>query len=372
MTTQASLKPLRKTIGSTFILATFTAWSSLAGSTGVLADVPESLIAAAKKEGKVVVDGPPINTVRAMMTKGFEAKYGVKVSYISSGTSKSGSRVRAERAGGKFLLDVFVSGADTPLLTFKKGGWLDRIEPALVDPDVTNGKNWSGGHLWYMDPDKTVLRMLRYVTPQLVVNTNFVKADEIKSWTDLLKPQYKGKITAKDPTISGSGASLTAYFYFNYGPDFVRKLYKGQDPALTRSGRQIVQWVAQGKYPIAVGPSVSEFRKFQKRGFPVVVVAPSDGPAMVSGGWGTLSLMNKAPNPNAAKLFVNWLASREAQDAYARAVTSLSLRTDVPSDWAPDYIVPKKGAKYMDTYAYSFITKERAEGFERARKLLGQ
>lgn len=347
------------------------AWAALAWGSAAQAEVPASLIEAAKKEGKVVVDGPPINTVRQMITEGFEKKYGIPVSYISSGTSKSGSRVRAERAGGKYLLDVFISGADTPILTFMKSGWLQRIEPALVDPEVTNGDNWVDGHLWYMDPDRTILRMLRYVTPQLVVNTNHVKADEIKNWTDLLKPKYKGRITAKDPTISGAGASLTAYFYFHLGEKFVRALYKQQDPFLSRSGRQIVQFVAQGKYPIAVGPSVTEFRKFQSRGFPLAVVSPTDGPGMISGGWGALCLMDKAPNPNAAKLFVNWMASKEAQAAYSKAVVSLSLRTDVPHEWAPDYIIPEKDRKYIDTYAYEFVTEQRAEGFEKARKLLG-
>ena len=371
MTSSTFSHPRRSAIRILAGLAGATAWSVVALGTAALADSPASLIKAAKKEGRVVVDGPPNNAVRQVLTKAFEKRYGIQVAYISSGTSKSGSRVRAERAGGKYLLDVFISGADTPLLTFKKSGWLVPIESALVDPEVTNGANWTDGHLWYMDPDKTVLRLLRSVNPELVVNTKVVKADEIQKWTDLLKPKYKGKLAAKDPSVSGAGASLTAYFYFNFGPDFVRKLYQGQSPALTRSSRQIAQWAAQGKYPIAVGANITEFRKFKKRGFPVTVVFPTDGPSIVSGGFGALCLMNKAPHPNAAKLFVNWLASKEGQTLFSKALVFLSLRTDVSNAWAPDYIIPKKGVKYMDTYDYDFITKHRAEGFKRARKLLG-
>ncbi len=352
-------------------LAGVAAWSSLVLVPAAQAESPASLIAAAKKEGKVVVDGPPNNSVRKALSTAFEKRYGIKVSYISSGRSKSGSRVRAERAGGKYLLDVFISGADTPLLTFKKSGWLLPISAHLVDPEVTDGSKWTDGHVWYMDPDKTVLRMLRSVNPELVVNTKMVKADEIKNWTDLLKPKYKGLIAAKDPSVAGAGASLTAYFYSNFGPEFVRKLYKEQAPALTRNSRQIAQWVAQGKYPIAVGANITEFRKFQDKGFPVSVVFPTDAPSIVSGGYGGLCLMNKAPNPNAAKLFVNWLAGKEGQTLYSEALSFLSLRTDVPHEWAPEYIVPKKGVKYMDTYEYEFIIKNRAEGFEKVRELLG-
>jgi ABC-type Fe3+ transport system substrate-binding protein len=340
-------------------------------ATAVQAEPPKELIDAAKKEGKVVVDGPPVNSVRQAFTKAFESKYGIKLSYISSGTSKSGARIRAERASGKYLLDVFISGADTPLQVFAKSGWAAPISSALVDPEVTDGSRWADGHLWYLDPDKTLLRMLRSVNPELVVNTKVVRGDEIQAWTDLLKDKYKGMIAAKDPSIGGTGSSLTAYFYLHYGPDFVSGLYKGQAPALTRDPRQIVQWVAQGTYPIAVGANQTEFQEFKSRGFPIEIVFPKDSPDIVSGGFGVLCMMNNAPNPNAAKLFVNWLASKEGQTVFSEAISFISLRTDVPHNWAPDYIVPKPGVTYIDTYDYDFIMKERSDASAKVNKLLG-
>lgn len=364
-------RPRRNVIRVAAGLAAAAAWSSLAWAPAVQADPPASLIAAAKKEGKVVVDGPPNNAVRKALTEGFEKRYGIKVSYISSGRSKSGTRVRAERSAGKYLLDIFISGADTPIQVFKKSGWLTPIHTALVDPDVTNGKNWTDGHVWYMDPEKTILRMLRSVNPELVINTKGVKPSEIRNWTDLLKPEFKGKLAAKDPAVSGAGASLTAYFYHNFGEDFVRKLYKVQKPTLTRSSRQIAKWVAQGKYPIAVGANITETRKFKEKGFPLEVVFPKDAPKIVSGGYGALCLLNNPPNPNAAKLFVNWLASKEGQTLYSKALVFLSLRTDVPRDWAPDFILPKEGEKYVDTYEYQWVIEKRAAGAKKVRTLLG-
>src|SRR5580698_108466 len=101
-----------------------------------------ALIAAAKAEGSVVVDGPPNDAVRVALTTGFQDKYGISVSYISSGSGPSAARVRAERAAGKYLLDVFVSGSDTPIMTFLPNGWLDKIEPVLVAPDVLDRRKW--------------------------------------------------------------------------------------------------------------------------------------------------------------------------------------------------------------------------------------
>jgi iron(III) transport system substrate-binding protein len=330
-----------------------------------------ALIKAAQAEGQVVVDGPPIDAVRSAVTEAFTNKYSIAVHYISSGSSKSGARVRAERAAGRYLLDVFVSGADTPLLTFKPGGWLDPIKPVLVDPDVTDPTKWSEGHLWYGDPDGHILRLLRYTTPNLAINTSIVKPGEISSWKDLLDPKWKGKIAAKDPSVSGSGASLISYFYLFFGPDFVTKLYQDQKPFISREARQPIQWLAQGTYPIVVGPDSNELKRFMELNYPIVPIFPKDGPGMLSGGWGMVGLMNKAPNPNAAQLFVNWLASREGLEVFAKTTASPALRRDVPHDWAPAYTVPEEGKEYVDTYEYKFVIEQRDAAFEKAKKLLG-
>src|SRR5580693_608028 len=142
-------------------------------------DAMKALADAAKAEGSVTVDGPPIDEVRIAITQGFQSAYGIPVTYISSGSSASGARVRAERAAGKYLLDVFVSGGDTPGLTFLPAGWLDKVEPVLVAPDVVDKRKWKDGHLWYMDDGHYILRTLQFVTPELVVNTKLVKRGEI-------------------------------------------------------------------------------------------------------------------------------------------------------------------------------------------------
>jgi iron(III) transport system substrate-binding protein len=329
------------------------------------------LVEAAKREGNVVVDGPPIDTVRTALTAAFKEKYGITVSYISSGSSKSGARVRAERAGEKYLLDVFISGADTPLLTFKASNWLERIEPILIDPDVADPSKWTDNHIWYEDPEHTILRLFRYATPNLAINTKVVGPNEITKWADLVDPKWQGKIAAKDPALSGAGASLISYFYLFFGPDFVKKLYQDQKPFISREPRQAVQWLAQGTYPIVVGPDQNELKRFADLQYPVGPVFPTDGPGIVSGGWGIVALLNKAPNPNAAKLFVNWLASKEGLEVFGRATISPTLRKDVPTDWAPVYTVPVEGKKYVDTYEYDFVIKQRDVAFDKVQKLLG-
>jgi iron(III) transport system substrate-binding protein len=330
----------------------------------------EALVKAAQQEGALVLDGPPIDLVREGITAGFGKRYGITVSYISSGSSKSGARVRAERAAGRYLLDVFVSGSDTPTLTFLPSGWLDRIEPVLIDPEVTDASKWREGHLWFVDPDRTILRVFGYVTPTVAINTKFVKPEEVATWQQLLDPKWRGKIIAKDPTVSGAGATLISYFYLNFGPSFVEKLYKTQKPFVSRDARQAVQSLAQGNFPIWVGPDQTETTRFREMGYPIQYVLPSDGPSVITGGWGIVCLVNKAPHPNAAKLFVNWLASREGQAIFAKAASSVSLRNDIVQDWAEDFAVPVEGKKYLDAYDYKFITEQRDPAFEKVQSLL--
>ena len=119
-----------------------------------------ALVAAAKAEGSVVVDGPPNDAVRDAVTTGFQKKYGISVSATSARRRRSRGALRAERAAGKYLLDVLISGSDTPIVTFLPSGWLDRIEPALIEPDVINPKDWKDGHIWYADPQHTILRAI--------------------------------------------------------------------------------------------------------------------------------------------------------------------------------------------------------------------
>jgi iron(III) transport system substrate-binding protein len=330
----------------------------------------DALIKAAQQEGAVVLDGPPLDKVREALTAGFTKRYGIPLTYIASGGPRSAARVRAERAADKYLVDVFLSGPDTMLFTAMPSGWLDPIEPALVDPEVTDPGKWKDNHLWYGDPKHMTLRVLGFITPTIAINTKLVKPGELTSYQDLLDKKWQGKIIAKDPTVTGSGASLISYLYLKFGPDFVRKLYKDQKPFTSRDPRQAAQALAQGNYPVAIGPDIHATLSFKKLGYPIDYVFPKDSPRVLSGGFGFLSLVNKAPHPNAAKLLINWLASAEGESLYAKAGEFVSLRTDIKQDWAEDFQIPQAGETVIDTMSYEFITEQRDSAFEKVRKLL--
>jgi iron(III) transport system substrate-binding protein len=83
-----------------------------------------------------------------------------------------------------------------------------------------------------------------------------------------------------------------------------------------------------------------------KQGVPIAIVDArqlKEG-TDVSPANGALALFNKAPHPNAAKIYINWLLSKEGQTIFARANGYISARLDVPTDHTEPWRVPQPGA----------------------------
>jgi ABC-type Fe3+ transport system substrate-binding protein len=123
-----------------------------------------------------------------------------------------------------------------------------------------------------------------------------------------------------------------------------------QEPVLSRDSRQVVEFMVRGRFPIALGVNPLLLTQFQRQGlgknlkllrFPELDT--------MSSGASTAWLVNKAPHPNAAKLLINWLLTRDAQVHWAREVETNSRRVGVePGN--PQFAVPK-GVKFFQVDA---------------------
>lgn len=124
---------------------------------------------------------------------------------------------------------------------------------------------------------------------------------------------------------------------------FLRDFGK-QTPLFTRDVRILMEWVARGKYPIGLGIKPELVTEFIKAGAPVSNNPVAEGTYTSSRG---IALVKNGPNPNAAKLFLNWLASREGQIVASKAYGMQSAREDIPTDFLDNYEVRKPGVKYV-------------------------
>jgi iron(III) transport system substrate-binding protein len=315
----------------------------------------EQTVAAAKKEGKVVVTGPPDAQMRTALPAAFKARYGITLEYLGGRSNEVAARLRSERGAGVYTVDVMIAGAQTMANILYPEKMLDPLRPALVLPEVLDGSKWKTGKLWFMDPEQQyVLRLVDSAITLLHINTRVTKMEELRSSRDLLDPKWKGKIAMMDPTVPGSGISTAAQLYAQVGPEFVKRLYVDQKPVLTRDKRQLTDWLIRGTYPIVFDADDEPLEQLRKDGEPLVAFygLPDLPPASTSG-VGMLALINKAPHPNAAKVFVNWMASKEGLEIYARTRALSPTRSDIDEkSFLPPQMITQPGVKYFDTHGW--------------------
>jgi iron(III) transport system substrate-binding protein len=313
----------------------------------------DRLVAAAKKEGKVVVIGPPDAQVRKDVPAAFKAKYGITVEYIGGRGTETSSKLSAERSAGVYSVDIAFGGSDSMASTYYGEKFIAPLKPELIDPEVTDPAKWKKGKLWFSDPEEIyVLRLFNTAGPIVFINTSQVKPGELKSAQDLLDPKWKGKISGHDPRISGSGIGQATRFYLQFGEDFIRKLYVDQQPTIIRDRRQLTDGVARGAHPIALDGEDESLRRLKADGLPIEAIYKfHDMGGTVSAGIGQMALMDKAPNPNAAKLFANWIASKEGLTVFSRARGEAPTRSDIDATaYLPAEIIPDPALSYFDVH----------------------
>lgn len=323
----------------------------------------DALVAAAKPEGTVVVSGPADPGADTQIPAAFKQAYGIDVEYLSTSSSQVAARVQSERAAGQYTLDVMLAGSDTIYGTVLANGWLDPLKPALIQPEVADASKWSTSGLWFRDPDgDKVLQVLNAIAPTpLTVNTQLVSVDEVSDSSALLDPKWKGKIGAFDPGANGPGIVTAASMYITKGQDFAAALYQGQQVALSRDYGQVADWVAHGSYPIVLAATHALLLRYEQANLPIVETSFQDIPAATAGAFGLVTLMNNAPHPNAARVFANWIASKDGLALFAQLDSSAPVRNDIEVTWLPADQIPQPGVQYFDTYEYQYASTQRLQ-----------
>jgi len=335
----------------------------------------DRVLKAAKDEGSVVVLGPPGNDVRKALTEPFEKTFpGIKVEYNGATGAVMSPRLMAERKAGQYLADIHVGNPGTTLTTLFPAGALDPIKPALILPEAVDPSKWWRGKIEFSDrEEKYNVVFSTNVMAHAAVNPQMVKKDEVRSYTDFLSAKWQGKMVMLDPTILGPGSATLGFWYLHpdLGKDFIRKFLTPERVTISRDNRQILDWLGKGNYLAAVGPSELLTTEFTAKGMPISLLHADqfrEG-GMLNAGFGAIALINRAPHPNAAKVYINWLLSREGQAEYSRASGYPSRRLDVPRDQFNPGSLPKEGVPYIIGYDEQF-SRRLEEAMEFARSLL--
>ena len=310
----------------------------------------EKILSAAKKEGKVVVWGPP-GVYRDALSQGFKTRFPeIDFEYTGAAGRDQATKINAERDGGVFSLDVLISGTTTMLSRVKSIKALDPIKPVLMFPEVIDPKYWLENRLEFADAEQVYnVVFINQLWPILAYNLREVKPEEIDDLPKLLNPKWKDRIVINDPMLGGSGHVTFQWLWRVLGPDKAKEYYKNirtQAGAVDRDYRRMVEWIAQGKYAVLLSPTGLEQQLLQ-RGLKFGLLPEfKDYGGYVSPALGSVGLVNRAPHPNAAQVFLNWLLSRDGQTSWSKSTGEPSRRTDVPIDHVAPFLVAKPGAKY--------------------------
>jgi iron(III) transport system substrate-binding protein len=274
----------------------------------------EDLIGAAKKEREVVFYTTTNLEEAGAMSGRFKAKYPfLDVNINRAEGERIVTKVLQEARAKKSLVDVMQTPAFY-LHALKTRGILGEYsspEDRFYPRNFKEEKSWT----------------TTYYNPYVVLyNTKLVSAQNLpKRYEDLLNPFWKNKMILEKDKIDWFTAMLQILGR-EKGVRYMRDLSR-QNPMLRIGQTLITQLVAAGEIALQINANAVSVNRLKQRGAPIDWVALGPLPGLMVG----VGLMSQAPHPAAARLFVDFLLSKEGQQLYQSA-GRLIARSDLPQD----------------------------------------
>ena len=201
-----------------------------------------------------------------------------------------------------------------------------------------------------------------YAAGGILINTDIIDPASITSWDDLLAEGMLDQVVMHNPARPGAGETLAMYLIDVKGEDFVRELLGNDRITLTSDYRQVVDLVARGTNPIALGALLANIQHYEDRGVDnLEIFWTNDVPGYVLGGGAVLAVPAGAPHPKAAAVFANWFLSQNGQEALALTQALPTDREDVDADLWPEYSDPRNRPELLNLYSQSWFFGTRLE-----------
>jgi iron(III) transport system substrate-binding protein len=327
---------VRQTVTAALMIA-----AVAAGGQAVAADA--ALIAAAKKEGEVNwYSTQIISQLVRPVAAAFEKKYpGIKVRATRANATEVAVKILNESRAGRVQADVF--DGTTTVVPLKKEGYVLQWLPDAAKEYPADVKDPEG--YW-------IANNLFIITPGF--NTTLVpRGTEPKTYQDLLDPKWRGKMAWNGfPTSSGVGGfvgTVLKEMGHDKGVAYLRELSKQKIANLRGSAREVLDQVIAGEYAIALQIFNHHAVISAKKGAPVdwIKMEPATGTLSV------ISVHKNAPHPNAAKLLVDFIISREGQEVFRQA-NYITAHPDIPA--LVPTLKPKEGG-----FRVQFFTPEQTD-----------
>jgi iron(III) transport system substrate-binding protein len=323
----------------------------------------EKTLAAARKEGDLKVDlsAGSFAQYRPVIEQ-FGKKFGIRT-VISRGEV---DRLLAERSAGRYDVDIGFYARSQAVTRFIPARAFDPMASVFFLPGVVDTSLWWGRRHVYADPEGKYAFTYAAgadTTPlEVQFNTDRIAPEKmaaLESVWDIVDPRrFKGQIVSYHPE---EGSFLVELAHPDIGEKWLRAFFSPELAVVFHTNaRPIVDGLAKGKFALAVqiagiarqldrlaADGAKVMRWGEARKGPVKEALILRNPAASH----NFGLMNRPPNPNAAKLFVNWFLSKEGQTVRhtkSASSTDQSLREDLTEfDMVAEGRRRKPGTKYL-------------------------
>jgi iron(III) transport system substrate-binding protein len=240
----------------------------------------------------------------------FSQKYGINASYVRLVGGQLSARYLAEKQSGAATADAILINNATFVTDAEKQGLITPLADLKIP-----GFPWNFPKKFMMPDEGTAVVGLQ--VRGITYNTNFVKDGEIKDWSDILKPKYKGHLGIPDPA---SAAVYVGHWYTvgeHYGgaETFLKEVRAQLGPnAVYASGVPASAAVGAGEVWIVPMNIASTTKTVTDQGAPLGFVVPKTTTTDEQ-----VVLVNSKPaHPNAAKLFAAFMMSPDGADTMAK------------------------------------------------------
>lgn len=309
----------------------------------VLCFIPGLYAQKAAAEEKMILYTSMKESLIGAIYDAFKKKHpDVTIDYQSAGAGKLMAKIATERQAGKILADVLWTSEVPDFYNMKKEGVLEKYIPGNISELIQPFTDYEG-----------YFTAARLATLGFVYNTRFVKKAPTE-WSDMFEKEYKGAFGIANPALSGTAYMAISMLVKQFGWEFIEKMAANK-AKIGKGAGQVVDDTASGELVgcIAVDYiTLDKMKKGAKLGFafpPQILLAPSP-----------VAIIKGTDNLSAAKKFVDFLLSKDAQEIIAREGT-LPVRNDVKLDPALPVASPEEAMKRAIKIDYIAMMAEKAD-----------
>lgn len=289
------------------------------------------------------------------IVEGFKKKNpDIDVTYQSAGAGKLMAKIAAERQSGKILADVIWTSEVPDFYQMKNENILEPYKPSNLKELLNPFDDYTG-----------VFTAARLGTLGIAINTDKVK-EKPTSWEDLAtKPVYKNAFGVADPALSGTSYMSIALLQSKFGWEYFDRL-KANGTRIGKGSGQVVDDTSSGELMASLAVDYITNSKIDKGAHlelcypPELLVVPSP-----------VAIFKGSPNMDAAKKFVDYLLSQEAQQKVADAGT-VPVRTDIKQNPKHHLPTPEQALKNGIKVKYTEILPHKQETIKKFTDIIGK